>query len=153
MTSIQYRLVVGVCVPAVLAVVGILGKRLTRGTVGSWKRSDLYLGVEFSLAGISAAVINLFDMLLKPSREQVVASLAAQAQNQSLSVDVRLVVMNFIIGFLGLVIFMFVLILHQDYENESNVTKARTKELWMLAGLSNMLGCAILLAGVAAMPV
>jgi hypothetical protein len=145
---------VGLCVPAVLAVIGILGKRLTRGTAGSWRRSDLYLGVEFSLAGISAAVINLFDLLLRPGRQaSQVASLVGQVPNQIPPIDIKLVVANFIIGFLGLVVFMFVLILHQDYENPSNVTQARTKELWMLAGVSNILGCVVLLAGVAAMPV
>jgi hypothetical protein len=151
MTGIQYRIVVGLCVPAVLALIGILGKRLTRGRAGSWKRSDLYLGVEFSLAGISAAVVNLFDLLLKPSKVPLVV-LAGQVQNQIPPVDVRLVVANFLIAFIGMVVFMFVLILHQDYENEGNVTKARTKELWILAGAANTLGCAVLLAGVAVMP-
>jgi len=141
MSSIQYRFLVGFGVPILLSVAGILGKKLTRGrSKPSWKRTDFYLGVELTLAGVSAGIVNMFDLLMKPGR-------VFQPS------DGRLVLLNFVVSFLGIFLFMYVITLHQDYENEANTAEERKKELHMLAGLANVLGGMVLLAGVSFMSI
>ncbi len=135
MTSLEYRLASGVGVPLVLALVGIIGRKLARKGDPPWKRSDFYLGVEFTLVGISAALINLLDTLLKPGR-------GLQTANG------KLLAGNVLTLFIGMVLFLFVLSLHQDYEDEKNAGEERKRELKFLAGISNAIGFAVLLAGV-----
>lgn len=125
-------------VPIVLAIVGILGKKLARGK--GWRRADFYLGVEFTLAGVSAALASIFDLLLKPGRVPQTS-------------DNRLLLLNFLVAFLGMVFFMFVISLHQDYESPNSTGEARRKELKMLAGVSNMIGFIMMLVGVLLMSV
>jgi hypothetical protein len=154
MTGIQYRIIVAGSVPIVLGVIGILGKRLTRGTAGSWKRSDFYLAGELCLAGISAAAISLCDLLLKPAEQSLGPQMASISNGAAqAAIDTKLVGINFGVVFLGMVVFMFVVILFQDYVREANVDAARKKEIWMLAGLGNGLGVLVLLAAVLSLPV
>jgi hypothetical protein len=138
MSSLEYRVTVGAGVPIVLAIVGILGKKLARGK--GWRRADFYLGVEFTLAGVAAALASVFDLLLKPGRK-------LQA------IDNELLLLNFLVAFIGMVLFMFVISLHQDYEDVNNTGDARKKEIEMLAGASNMLGFIMMLIGVLLMSV
>lgn len=140
----------------VLAIIGILGKKLTRGPAGSWKRSDFYLGAELCLAGVSVAIIDLFDLLLKPHSAEAasqVASLVAVVPAGAKNLDVWLVIQNVGIIVLGFVVFMFVLSMHQQYNNEGNADATRKKEMWLLAGLSNVVGCLVLLCAAASLPV
>lgn len=138
MPTLEYRVTVGVGVPIVLAIVGILGKKLARGR--GWRRADFYLGVEFTLAGVSTALASIFDLLLKPGRNPDV-------------IDGKLLLLNFLVAFLGMVFFMLVISFHQDYEDQNNTGEARKKELQMLAGASNMIGFIMMLTGVALMSV
>src|SRR5579864_7003527 len=114
MSSIEYRVIVGAGVPLVLAIVGILGKKLARGK--GWRRADFYLGVEFTLAGVSTALASIFDLLLKPGRNPQ-------------AVDSKLLLLNFLVAFVGMVFFMLVTSFHQDYEDINNAGEARKKEL------------------------
>jgi hypothetical protein len=140
MSNLEFRLASGCGVPLLLAVLGIIGKKLTRGKgTPSWKRTDFYLGVEFTLAGVSAALINLLDLLLKPGTQIQVS-------------DGRIILGNILTLVFGMMLFMFVLSLHQDYENESNAGALRKRELKVLAGVSNTIGFAVLLAGVVLIP-
>ena len=59
---------------------------------------------------------------------------------------------NFLVAFFGLVLFMYVLTMHEEYKNESNVGDARLREIKMLAVASNMLGFIVLLMGVVLTP-
>lgn len=155
MTSIQYRIVVGACVPILLAIIGILGKKLTRGPAGSWLRADFYLGTELCLAGVSVAIIDLFDLLLKPHpvEDASIVSFAGTIISPPIhQIDGGLVAANVVLVILGFVLFMFVLSLHQQYKIDSNVAWARKKELLMLAVLSNVLGFLILLGAAASLP-
>jgi hypothetical protein len=138
MTPLEYRAVSGVGLPALLAAFGIFGKKLARGVQGSWKRSDFYLGVEFTLAAVSAALINILDALIKPSSE-------------TKALERGMLLGNIGVSILGLFLFMFVLTMHQDYENEKNVDAARNKELKALAGVCNVIGFGMLVAGIALM--
>lgn len=136
MIAIPYRVYPGLGVPVGLAVVGILGKKLTRGAGGGWCSSDFYLGVEFTLAAVSAALLNLFDFL-KPNRP-------LQAS------DTKVLLANFLVAFIGMILFIFVLSLHQDYQG--NPKKSQRRQLVVLAGVANMLGFLILAIGVILMP-
>src|SRR6266849_9766663 len=127
MTPFEYRAVSGVGLPLLLAAFGIFGKKLARGVQGGWKRSDFYLGVEFTLAAVSAALINILDALLKPS-----------SVTKALERGMLLGNVGVAIG--GLFLFMFVLTMHQDYENEKNIDAARKRELKALAGVCNVIG-------------
>ena len=99
--SIPYNWITGVGVPVLLAILGVFGKKLARGGVTTgFKRQDFYLGPEFTLAAVSASLVNVFD-LLKPGR-------AIPASREAL-------LSNFIAGFFGLVLFLFVLSIHQDW--------------------------------------
>jgi len=139
MTAFGYRALVGFGVPIVLAMVGIFGKRLPRGLGPGWKRTDFYLGVEFTLAGIGAALVNTAELYFKPNS-------VWKDSYKGLSIG------NFTVAFFGLMLFMYVLTMHQEYENEHNTGSDRLRELRMLAGASNVIGFLVLLTGVALMP-
>lgn len=72
---------VAVVIPIVLLLCGAFARKLVRGT--TWEKKDFYLGVEFTLAALSAALVNLFDLAkaMQQSKPSVVLStqLAATA--------------------------------------------------------------------------
>ncbi|SRR6266436_3974854 len=138
MTGFEYRIISGVGLPMFLAALGIFGKKLARGVRGGWKRSDFYLGVEFTLAAISAALINILDALAKPGMD-------------AKPLEKGMLLGNIVVAIGGLFLFMAVLSMHQDYENESNVDAARKRELKALAGVCNVIGFGMLVAGIALM--
>ena len=117
----------------------MLAKRLSRGAGPGWRRSDFYIGAEFALAGVAASLVNIFELFVNPERPWKDAYK-------------HLGFGNFAVAFLGLVLFMYILTMHQENEKESNEGAARTHELWMLAGASNMLGFLVLLMGVVLTP-
>ena len=138
MTGFEYRCASGIGLPMFLAMLGVFGKKLARGAGGGWRRSDFYLGVEFTLAAVSAALINILEALIKPSA--VLKTL-----------DRGMLFGNIMVAIGGLGLFMFVLTMHQDYENENNIGPARKKELKALAGICNIIGFGMLVAGIALM--
>jgi hypothetical protein len=133
-TVFQYHLIVGCGVPISLAVLGILGKKISRGAGGGWKRTDFYLGVEFTLAGVATGLVNLFDLLLKPGRQLDPS-------------DNKAILLNIFVAFGGMLSFMYVISLHQGYENTGHTGDARKRELRILAGLANIVGVLVLVAG------
>jgi len=157
MTVFETRLTIGVCLPFCLAFVGILGKRLSRGAAGKWMAEDSYFGKELLMAGISASILNMLDYAFR--LHGTVTSVTASNQLAGASLypngpifpyDTGILFFNFVVAFIGMLLFMFVLTLHQDYENNPN--KSRNMQLFMLGGVANMIGFGVLLAGVAAMP-
>ena len=144
MTGLEYRIASGAGVPILLAIIGILGKKLTRGPAeegtASWKRSDFYLGVEFCLAGVAAALINLLDLLAKPGRN-------LQA------LDGKFLALNILTVIFGMILFMFVLSMHQDYEDESHQEAKRIRELKICGFVCNTMGFAVLSMAVASIPI
>jgi hypothetical protein len=122
-----YRYVVGVAVPLVTLLIGIVGKKTARGP--SWERTDFYVGTEITLAGVSGALVNIFD-LLKPDRPIGL-------------LQRKLVGGNIAIVLLGLLLFYVTLSLHQDFGPSSG--KSIKKQLFFLLGLSNTVGLATLL--------
>lgn len=137
MTEWQYRCVIGLVVPVALAVLGILAKKVSRGVRGGWRRSDFYLGREFSLASVATSITSIVVIVLKPDRPfQGKADLAAVAE-------------NFGMVFLGFLCFMLIIGMHQDYEDEEHTGDAVSKELKMIGLVCNIIGFALLVASVA----
>ena len=134
----QFRYVTGVGVPLVLMLIGVLGKKLSRRSRG-WIRNDFYLGGELTLAAISSALLNIFD-LLKPGQTTMPNSIALLS--------------NFLIAFVGFGLFLFVLSMHQDYESNEvgGANPSRRKQLFVLAGVCNVIGFGLLLAGIILIP-
>jgi hypothetical protein len=132
MSLLQYRLVVGACVPVILAIMGILGKKIVRGR--GWRRSDFYLGIELTLAGVAAALTSLFEMLLKPAPSPTL-------------LNPNVLLGEIILLFVGMFCFMSVISLHQDFEDRNNTGWARKREIQILAGVANTVGFMVLLVG------
>jgi|SRR5947209_174000 len=128
-----YRYITGVGVPALLALLGVVGKKLARQGRG-WKARDFYLGVEFTLAAVSAALVNIFD-LLNPSRSAPGSRAALLA--------------NVTVAFVGMLLFMFVLSLHRDWESNE---RHSAKELFWLLGVANAIGLVLLVIGIISIP-
>jgi hypothetical protein len=139
MTGSEYRFVVGVGTPLVLTILGVLTKRIRRGMGPGWRRSDFYLGSEFTLAGVAAALVNIAEIFLNPERPW-------KDSYKSLGFS------NFGVGFFGLILFLFVISLHEELEHESNVGDARSHEIMMLAVVANVLGFIALVIGVILTP-
>src|SRR5437899_12090195 len=93
-TVSSFRYFTGIAIPTLLLLGGVIGKKLSRQIKG-WKRTDFYLGAELTLAAVSAALINVFD-LLRPDRT------AAQDNH-------RILLSNLIVAGLGGILFLFVL--------------------------------------------
>src|SRR5690348_3894959 len=59
-----YRYGVGIGVPLVILLLGLIGRKVARGR--GWAAGDFYLGPELTLAGVSGALVNILE-LLKPA--------------------------------------------------------------------------------------
>lgn len=124
----EYRYSVGVIVPAFVMAIGVVGKRVARGP--GWAAEDLYVGNELTLAGVSGALVNLADLVLKPDRPFGV-------------LERKLTGANLAIVLLGLLLYYVALSFRQDFGPESG--KSRKKQLFFLLGVSNAIGLATLL--------
>ena len=134
-----YRCVIGLLVPIALAVLGILAKKVSRGVRGGWRRSDFYLGREFTLAGVATSITSVVVVLLKPDRVfQGKADLAALGE-------------NFTTVFVGFLCFMLIIGMHQDFEDEEHTGPERDREWKLIGVLCNVIGFALLVASVALM--
>lgn len=118
-----YRLSVGFGVPVAILVIGIIGKKVARGP--GWDKEDFCAGSELTLAGVSGALVNLFEFL-KP--ERVVFGL----------LEKKLLGGNIGIAIIGLLGYWFTLSLKQDYGPMSG--KSLTVQRVMMLGVSNAIG-------------
>jgi len=139
MTDLQYRFVIGLLVPIALAALGIVAKKVSRGVRGSWRRSDFYLGREFSLAGVATAITSILVVWLKPGRV---------FQGRA---DLGVLGKNFTVVFVGFLLFMLIVGMHQDYEDENHTGPDRNRELKIIGVVSNVIGFGLLVASVALM--
>jgi hypothetical protein len=139
MTDLQYRFVIGLLVPIALAALGILAKKVSRGVGGGWRRSDFYLGREFSLAGVATAITSILVIWLKPNRV---------FQGRA---DLGILGENFTTVFVGFLLYMLIIGMHQDYEDENHTGPDRSRELKLIGIVSNVIGFGLLVAAVALM--
>lgn len=127
-----YRYIVGVGVPFLLALLGILGNKLVRGK--GWQQDDFFLGVELTLAGLANGLVSSCELLKVATG----------------TVDGRIipyVVASAVVTFFGFFIFVFLLSLHQDWES-----KTGGKRIFWLGVVSNVLGLGTLVGSTVLIP-
>jgi len=134
MLTNQYFVAVGV--PFILLLLGAVSRKLVRGH--AWQRSDFYLGIDLSLAGISSGLIYISELLSTKANEAGCLTPACIGFRES--VDHKLLAdAGYIV--IALVCFLLVLALHQDYERNTSNLKS---QLIFLGILSNLVGTGML---------
>jgi hypothetical protein len=113
-------------VPLALLFCGSLSKKIVRGT--NWERKDFFMGVEFTLAALSSALLYIFDLA---------NGLSAADQIQSIGLKLAITTSFIAITFCSLFI---VIALHQEYE----VSKSRRKQIIYLCLISNLVGAGLI---------
>ena len=116
-------------VPVIFMLCGAMGKKLVRGT--SWERKDFYLGIQLTLATFSADILFVVELLRTP---QGPATQATQAVIASATAPVTALLFNVLV--FG--IYLWLLTLHQDWENR--VSPNEKGQFLRLVVLSNSVG-------------
>jgi Ca2+/Na+ antiporter len=131
----SFRYILGIGVPSTVTMIGVLTKKL--GRAKPWERSHFYLGAELTLAAFAAALLNIGD-LIKPDGRHVDNAL-------------MLVGLNVVMAVTILVLLLFVLSLHQDWESKA-VERPKLSFFWLIF-VSNVIGFGLLAAAVILVPV
>ena len=118
---------ISIAIPTILLITGAFAKKLVRGS--NWHRSDFYLGVEFSLAALSAGLIYLFDIANNHT------NLAPMEPKKIIIATAYLAVTFFLL--------LWILSTHQDWEKKEKNPKG---QIFRLCILSNLLGCGLLVS-------
>ena len=130
----MYRYIVGLGVPLILAMFGVLGKKIVRGP--GWRRTDFYIGVELTLAALANGLVSSCELLKLangglPRRAGLYAVASA------------------IVTLFGFFMFLILLSIHQDKESDEG--DLRGKFIW-LGLISNVLGLGTLIASTMLIP-
>lgn len=131
-----YRIGVGVVVPVAIVLIGAVGKKVGRGYGAGWDREDVYAGTELTLAGLSGILVNLFEFL-KPERVTFGP------------LEKKLLGGNLFMLMLAFLAYLFTLAFKQDFGPQSG--KSRAKQLFVMAGISNIVGFFVLFAALVLM--
>ncbi len=131
-TLITNPYTVAVGVPSILLFSGALAKKLVRGS--EWERRDFFLGVEFTLAAMSSALVYLFD-LAKDMNKAI-----SDPSINSASTSIKLTVTAVFVAFTFFLL-LWVLSTHQDWEKPGVNAK---KQFWRLCILSNLIGSGLM---------
>lgn len=131
--------VIAILVPFLFLFCGSLAKKLSRGQ--GWQTRDFYLGIEFTLSGLSSATINIFDVIKTYSQN---IKQASQSQQALLS-DQRSEDLTATGVYIATTICLLLVIMtiHQEFENKPNSTK---QQIFWLCIFANFLGAGILAA-------
>jgi len=124
-----HRYLIAIGIPVVLLLSGSVAKKLVRGT--GWQRQDFFLGVQFTLAAMSAALVYLMDL----------AKLYSLPNPNLLNIVQQLVTSG---GYLVLNYFLllWVMSIHQDWERKNDNTKGQI--IW-LGIISNIIGAGLII--------
>lgn len=96
--------------PILLLFLGAVAKKIVRGP--GWRRQDLYLGVELTLAAVSSGLVQIYDLT---KQSMLTQSQAGQAINQiTLPIGNVLYLTGFLI--LSFFVFVFSISIQQDLE-------------------------------------
>lgn len=116
---------VGVGVPFILLVLGAVSRKLVRGK--PWEKKDFYLGIQFTFAALSSALLYTFDIAKRLS------SNAPPKTSEQLIASVTFIVVTF---------FFLVLLLaiHQDWESRDG----ESGQFLRLGIISNLTGSGLL---------
>lgn len=124
---VTYRYLVGAVVPIIISGIGVLGRKVARGT--GWEVDDFCVGTELTLAGVSGSLVNIAEFL-KPDNATF-----GLLQKKLLGGNLGIALLGFFFYYLSLS-------LHQDFGPKSG--KSRKKQLFFLVGVSNVIGLATL---------
>ncbi len=130
-----YRYIVGIGVPLILAMFGVLGRKLIRKGPG-WKREDFYIGVELTIAALANGLVSSCDLLKIPT------GVLPQTM-------VGYAVASAVVTFFGFFMFLYLLSVHQDWE--SNDVDLKRRFIW-LGLVSNVIGLGTLIASTVLIP-
>jgi hypothetical protein len=111
-------------IPLILLISGGFAKKLIRGSGWAWR--DFYLGIEFSLATMSAALVNIVDLAKGFTNIQNIS--------ENLIKTVLCLVGTFLF-------FIIIMCIHQDWENRDDNENAKR---FLLAVCCNLLGASML---------
>ncbi|HWK88624.1 MAG TPA: hypothetical protein VNP72_01465 [Longimicrobium sp.] len=112
------RYFVALGVPVLLIATGAIAKKIVRGP--GWVRQDFFLGVDLALAGFSAALIHVYEVIGRWSAKVEMGGLGEARQE-------LIAAMSFLAS--CMLAFMLVVALHQDQEQKP---KTRTRQfLWL----------------------
>lgn len=115
-------------IPIVLLASGAFAKKLVRGS--SWERFDFFLGVEFTLAAMSSALIYVFDLVKLGSNNP---TLPGTLMNKFAATA----------AFIALAFFLLLWILstHQDWQRRNNNPRG---QIFWLGVIANAIGAGLL---------
>ncbi|SFI70969.1 hypothetical protein [Nitrosomonas sp. Nm34] len=119
---------IAIGIPVALLLSGAMAKKLVRGS--TWKRQDFFLGVEFTLAAMSAALVFIFDLVAANQTGSNPVSPREYAETGS---------------FLATTFFLLLWIMstHQDWEPRNDDPRAQI--IW-LGVIANLVGAGLLVA-------
>lgn len=129
MDILTNRFVIALLVPTLLFLAGGIGKKLVRGG-RDWSLKDWYLGVDASLAAMSAALINIFEITRLKRLVPIQTNLY---DRQQVATAVFIAISFFL--------FLYVLGVHQNWEPEDR--NVRAQKIWLL-GISNGIGLGLM---------
>ncbi len=120
--------VIALGIPVVLLASGAFAKKLVRGS--SWERFDFFLGVEFTLAAMSSALIYVVDLVKLGSNNPTIPN----------------VLMNKIAAttaFIALTFFLllWILSMHHDWQKRNNNPRG---QIFWLGIVANTIGAGLL---------
>ncbi|CAN2039387.1 conserved membrane hypothetical protein [Candidatus Magnetomoraceae bacterium gMMP-15] len=118
--------IVAIGIPLVLLFSGAVAKKLVRGS--NWQRHDFFLGIEFTLAAMSAALVFLFDLVK-------IISTGSSDITEKLAATGAFLALNFFL-------LLWVMSVHQDWEKQND--KPRAQIVW-LGLLTNLVGSGLII--------
>lgn len=120
---------IGIGIPILLIILGAIAKKIVRGK--GWRARDFYMGIEFTLAALSSAILYLVELY---------RSILLQTQyapniiyNKALTTALFIPVV--------FILFMVVLSTHQDWENQVERPRA---QFFRLGLFCNFMGSGLL---------
>jgi hypothetical protein len=129
------KYVVALVVPVLLLLTGALGKKLA--SKRPWQQEDFHLGVEFTLAALSAAFTQVLD-------------LARDLSKSAANADAPAIMRAGVFAVLSFFLLLLVLSLHQDWQvppvpEGADPAAVRRKQFWRLVVVGNAVGAGLMI--------
>lgn len=120
--------IIALGIPLILLASGAVAKKLVRGS--EWERFDFFLGVEFTLAAMSSALIYVFDLVKVGGNSQTIP----QPLMEKFAATSVFIALTFFL-------LLWVLSTHQDWQKKNHNPK---KQIIWLGFVSNGIGAGLL---------
>lgn len=122
--------IIAIVTPIILLFSGSLAKKLVRGS--NWERFDFFLGVEFTLASMSSALIYFFELVHASNNSQINSTTVMN----KIAATATFVAITFFL-------LLWVLSTHQDWQKRNNNPCGQI--IW-LGIIANLVGAGLLAA-------